>query len=102
MNIDGYDRYVDEPIYYAVGKYINSNSILVPNLTYNPRAARLPKNSIVDGSAALLICEEEITDQQIEYFSSDEFNFFYRIARNYGTRSMNIDSVSVNYFGIKK
>lgn len=102
LNIEGYDRYINELNGFAVGKFFNSNSILVPNLTYNPRAARLPKNSIADGSAAILISEEEVTDEQIQYFSSDEFNLFYRIARNYGTRSMNIDSVSVNYFGVKK
>jgi len=74
----------------------------VPNLTYNPRAARLPRNCIADGSAAILISDDEVLDKDIEYFSSEEFNLFYRIARNYGTRSMNIDSVSVNYFGVKK
>ena len=102
INIEGYDRYINEIDGYTVGKHMNSNSILVPNLTYNPRAARLPKNSIADGSAAILISESSISDKQIQYFSSDEFNLFYRIARNYGTRSMNIDSVSVNYFGVKK
>jgi DNA (cytosine-5)-methyltransferase 1 len=102
LNIESYDRYINELNGFAVGKFLNSNSILVPNLTYNPRAARLPKNSIADGSAAILISDEEVTEKQIQYFSSAEFNLFYRIARNYGTRSMNIDSVSVNYFGVKK
>jgi DNA (cytosine-5)-methyltransferase 1 len=102
LNIEGYDRYINELNGFSVGKFFNSNSILVPNLTYNPRAARLPKNSIADGSAAILTSYEEVTEEQIQYFSSDEFNLFYRIARNYGTRSMNIDSVSVNYFGVKK
>ncbi len=102
LNIEGYDRYVNDINGFAVGKYFNSNSILVPNLTYNPRAARLPENCIADGSAAILISEDDVSDEQIQYFSSSEFNLFYRIARNYGTRSMNIDSVSVNYFGVKK
>jgi DNA (cytosine-5)-methyltransferase 1 len=102
LNIEGYDRYVDELNGYAVAKYMNSSSILVPNLTYNPRAARLPSNCIADGSAAILISEDDVSDEQIQYFSSEEFNLFYRVARNYGTRSMNIDSVSVNYFGVKK
>ncbi|OEF18992.1 DNA cytosine methyltransferase [Aliivibrio logei] len=102
LNIEGYDRYVNNLNGYAVAKYMNSSSILVPNLTYNPRAARLPSNCIADGSAAILISEDDVSDEQIQYFSSSEFNLFYRIARNYGTRSMNIDSVSVNYFGVKK
>jgi len=102
LKIEGYDRYVNDLNGFAVAKYMNSSSILVPNLTYNPRAARLPSNCIADGSAAILTSEDEVTDEQIKYFSSEEFNLFYRIARNYGTRSMNIDSVSVNYFGVKK
>ncbi|HIF9395268.1 TPA: DNA cytosine methyltransferase [Photobacterium damselae] len=102
INIENYDSYIDNINDFAVKKYLNSDVILVPNLTYNPRATRLPKNSIADGSAAILYSNDEIKDDYISYFSSDEFNKFYRIARNYGTRSMNIDSVSVNYFGVKK
>jgi len=101
IDIDGYDRYVDSLSGLAVSKFINTSAILVPNLTYNPRAARLPDNHITDGSAAILYTDRIINDHDIDYFSSDEFNKFYRIARNYGTRSMNIDSVSVNYFGLK-
>lgn len=102
IDIHNYDSYVDNINDFAVKKYLNSNVILVPNLTYNPRAARLPNNCIADGSAAILYSNDEIREDYISYFSSSEFNKFYRIARNYGTRSMNIDSVSVNYFGVKK
>lgn len=102
INITGYNRYVDDITHLAVGKYINKEVILVPNLTYNPRAMRLPTGCIADGSAAILIPKIKVSDDDIEYFSSKEFREFYQIARNYGTRSMNIDSVSVNYFGIKK
>jgi len=38
----------------------------------------------------------------LEYFASEEFRKFYMIARNLGTRSLNIDSNSVFYFGILK
>lgn len=98
------NRYVNDISGLAVAKYKDSNAILAPNLTYNPRAARLPKGCVVDGSAAILYSEDGYiaTKSDIEYFGSDEFNHFYRVARNYGTRSLNIDSNSVNYFGIKK
>lgn len=102
INIDGYDRYVDDVRGLAVGKFLNQDVILVPNLTYNPRAIKLPRNCVVDGSAAILIPKVELTDDDVAYFSSTEFKEFYQVARNYGTRSMNIDSVSVYYFGIKK
>ncbi len=101
-DIENYDCYVDDISELAVKKYLDTNVILVPNLTYNPRATRLPKGSVADGSAAILYTDDVITDYDIDYFSSPEFNQFYRIARNFGTRSMNIDSISVNYFGVKR
>ncbi|EDK28881.1 adenine/cytosine DNA methyltransferase [Vibrionales bacterium SWAT-3] len=101
-DIKHYDCYIDDISGFAVKKFLDTNVILVPNLTYNPRATRLPKGSVADGSAAILYTDEVVTDDDIAYFSSSEFNQFYRIARNYGTRSMNIDSVSVNYFGMKR
>lgn len=102
IDIPGYDTYIDDLKDLAVAKFMNKDVILVPNLTYNPRAARLPKNSIADGSAAILASNFSVDDEDIAYFGSEEFNKFYRIARNFSTRSMNIDSVSVKYFGIKK
>lgn len=94
------DNYLDEVSGLAVSKYLNQRVLLVPNLTYNPRAAWLPKGAVPDGSAAVLIPDTEITSAQINYFSSAEFQYFYRIARNYCTRSMNIDSSTVSYFGL--
>ena len=44
----------------------------------------------------------DVTDEDIEYIASDEFEQFYRIARNHATRSLNIDSASVFYFCIDK
>lgn len=98
------NRYVDSIDGLAVAKYIDIDAILVPNLTYNPRAVRKPQGCIVDGSAAILYSDDDFvpTDTDIDYFGSEEFNHFYRVARNYGTRSLNIDSITVNYFGVKK
>ena len=102
---EGYDRYVNNPEKFAVSKFMNNKDIiLVPNLTYKPRACFLPEKTIVDGSVAILISKEnkKINKSDIEYFSSDEFTKFYRISRNCGTRSLNIDSNSVYFFGRKK
>ena len=98
------NRYIDSLDGLAVAKYVDVDAILVPNLTYNPRAVRKPKGCVVDGSAAILYSENNFTptESDIDYFGSDEFNHFYRVARNYGTRSLNIDRISVNYFGVKK
>ena len=105
VDIPEYDSYVDEYGELAIAKYINhEEAVLVPNLTYNPRACFLPENTIVDGSVAILIPRDkvEVTESDLEYYNSDEFVRFYRVARNYGTRSLNIDNNSVFFFGLAK
>lgn len=105
--IDEYDRYIDNVEEFNAAKFLNlENIILVPNLTYNPRATFLPKNCIADGSVAMLTptnnLDRKINKQDLEYYGTDEFRSFYKIARNYGTRSLNIDNNSVKFFGILK
>lgn len=106
LDIPGYDCFVDSINDLAVGQFLNDESaILVPNLTYNPRACRMPKNCIADGSVAILKLKNNhqvLTDGDIEYFASDEYRNFYSIARNRASRSMNIDNNSVFFFGIKR
>ena len=106
ININGYDTYIDEINGYDVAKFLNQkNCYLVPNLTYNPRACVLPKNCITDGSVAILTPlnnDIKITKQDLEFYASEEFVNFYAIARNKGTRSLNIDNNSVFFFGLLK
>lgn len=106
INIPNYDSYVDSVEELSISKYLNEdNSILVPNLTYAPRATFLPENTIVDGSVAILTPKDEgltISETDLAYFATDEFTEFYRVARNHGTRSLNIDNNSVFFFGVKR
>jgi DNA (cytosine-5)-methyltransferase 1 len=107
IDIPGYDTYIDDYSGLSVAKYLNqSNIVLVPNLTYNPRACFLPENCITDGSLAILTPLKKLTfklrKNHLKYYSSDEFRKFYMKSRNFGTRSLNIDSNSVFFFGIKK
>lgn len=104
IDIPKYDKFIDDVNGLAVSKFLNINKqvILVPNLTYYPRAAILPHNCIVDGSVAILTADRYIDSNDLDYFSSEEFYRFYKIARNYSTRTMNIDSNSVKFFGILK
>lgn len=103
IDIEDYDSYIDDIETFAISKYLNmKNCYLVPNLTYNPRACTLPKDCIADGSVAILTPKSssiQITQQDLSYFATEEFTCFYRIARNRGTRSLNIDSNSVFFFG---
>jgi len=78
---------------------------MIPNLTYYPRATFLPKNSIADGSVALLTLKNGSrlpTKKDLEFYSTKEFENYYRVARNHGTRSLNIDNNSVYFFGLLK
>lgn len=103
IDIEWYDCYIDNIDNIWVRKFLNKKDIvLVPNLTYNPRACFLPKNSLVDWSVAILSPKDDnilINKKDLEYFSSEEFKKLYKIARNYWTRSLNIDNNSVFYFG---
>ena len=106
VDLENYDRYIDSYKDFAVAKYINEECIvMIPNLTYYPRAAFLPKDTITDGSVALLTLKNgsrKPTTKDLDFFSSETFKYFYRIARNFGTRSLNIDKNSVYFFGILK
>ena len=102
INIEGYDTYIDNIRDLEVGKYLNrTECVLVPNLTYYPRACFMPKNCIADGSVAILttIDDTAITKEDLAYYATEEFSKFYSIARNRGTRSLNIDNNSVFFFG---
>lgn len=106
LDIPNYDSYVDSLDGLSISKFLNrENSVLVPNLTYAPRASFLPENTLVDGSVAILTPKEsgvEITSKDLDYFGTEEFTEFYRVARNHGTRSLNIDNNSVFFFGVRR
>ena len=105
-DIAGYDAFINDIDDLSVKKYLNRfKLVLVPNMTYYPRATFMPEDSIVDGSVAILIPKDDsikITKKDLRYYASDEFRKFYRIARNFRTRSLNIDNKSVYFFGKKK
>lgn len=104
--LENYDCYIDDIENLAVAKFLNRHDVvMIPNLTYYPRASFLPKNTITDGSVALLTLKNSSrfpTEKDLEYYGSKEFEKFYRVARNYGTRSLNIDNNSVFFFGLLK
>ena len=107
LNTSEYDSFIEksEISDLSVSKYLNADNVfLTPNMTYNPRVIRKPKNCLVNGSVAILIPKEniQITDKQLLYFSSQEYRDFYQIARNYQTRSLNVDSCSVYFYGLLK
>ena len=105
INIEGYDDYIDDIDNLVVKQYLNKeNIVMIPNLSYAPRACFLPKNSIANGSIALLTTLDgsSLKEEDLTIFGTKEFACYYRIARNFGTRSLNIDKNSVYYFGIRR
>ena len=106
INIDGYDSFVDSLDGLSVAKFLNkTDCILVPNLSYKPRGCHLPENCIADGSVAILSKKNNdtvISDADLAFWATDEYRRFYGIARNRGTRSLNIDNNSVFFFGLLK
>lgn len=106
-DIEKYDSYIsyDDVKDFAVYGYIDSENVYItPNMTYKPRVMKKPKGVLVNGSLAILIPHQDITPtkEQLEYFSSNEYRAFYKIARNYQTRSLNVDACSVFFYGLKK
>lgn len=107
VDIPGYDSYIKKATAEELSayKYVgNRNVYLTPNMTYKPRVMRNTDNVVVNGSVAVLIPKEDmdLTEEQMEYFSSDEYRKFYQIARNFQTRSLNVDATSVFFYGVLK
>ena len=84
-------------------KYLDDDNVyLTPNMTYKPRLMKKEKGYITNGSIAILIPKFDfnLTKEQMKYISTEEFRKFYQIARNYQTRSLNVDKSSSYWFGI--
>lgn len=100
---ESYDLYVNERNVVNLGVYnfLNRTDVyLVPNMTYYPRMIRKPSGVLTNGSVAILIPKNNVivSEEDISYIASNEFEQFYRIARNHATRSLNIDMSSIYYF----
>ena len=105
IDIDGYDSFIsyDDAKNLSVYSYLNRDNVyLTPNMTYKPRMIKKPKECLVNGSLAILIPKEGITptEEQMAFFSTQEYRHFYQIARNFQTRSLNVDACSVFFYGL--
>lgn len=103
-HIEGYDSYIEleeAQSFKSATFYDRDDVYLTPNMTYYPRVIKKPKGTITNGSVAILMVKDNIVlnKKDLEFLSSKEFTEFYSIARNYSTRSLNIDKNSIFYFG---
>ncbi|RKV03739.1 DNA (cytosine-5-)-methyltransferase [Helicobacter pylori] len=107
ISIENYDSYIQKEVLnpFKIASFLNRDDVyLTPNMTYKPRILKKEKGYVVNGSVAILIPKNPISlsKKQCDYISSVEFRDFYKIARNYQTRTLNIDSMSCFWFGILK
>jgi len=108
VRIPGYDSRISKSVAtsLSVYKYMHQDDVyLTPNMTYKPRVMKKPPGVLVNGSAAILALKEgekPLTSAEMLYFASEEFRAFYQTARNYQTRSLNVDASSVFFFGRSK
>lgn len=105
IDIDGYDSYISaaEASALSVYEYLHKEGVyLTPNMTYKPRMMKKPQGMLVNGSVAILVPKDQIvpTEEQMEFFSTKEYRAFYQVARNYQTRSLNVDACSVFFYGL--
>ena len=105
IDIDGYDSYIEDDLAKNLSVYLFLNRddvYLTPNMTYKPRVIKKLTGTLVNGSVAILIPRHDYvpTPEQLDFFSSDEYRDFYQIARNYQTRSLNVDNCSVYFYGL--
>lgn len=105
-HIKDYDTYIDRSSAREFNAYafVNDESVyLTPNMTYNTRVIKNIPDVIADGSVAVLIPKRigmVLTDEQMDYFTSEEYRKFYITARNLSTQSINVDKCSVYFYGI--
>lgn len=107
LDIEGYDSYIDTKICssFSVAQYVgNENVYLTPNMTYNPRIIQNREGIVPDGSVAVLIPKYplSLSQEQKDYFTTEEYRRFYLVARNLSTQSINVDSKSVFFYGVRK
>ena len=105
IHINGYDKYIDNPAMFVCSKYLDSNTILMPNFTYNLRATMMPKNVMVNGSIAILYPKYNdinIKELDLSIYSTKEFREYYSIVKSKSKFTINIDKNSLYYIGIMR
>jgi site-specific DNA-cytosine methylase len=96
------NEFVNDTSSLQTSRFLDQDNIfLAPNGTYYPRVAKLPKNCVMTGGAALMVPVkgQYFWDIQIEYLGSEEFTKFFNRCWNFAQRSLNIDSYSVQFWG---
>lgn len=106
-DIIGYDKYlknISDIANLSILKFMNdSNSYICPNFTTNIRVIKKPINTLTNGSVAVFKNKThyKISENDINWFSTNEFIEFYKISNNFQKNTINLDKNSIFYFGVK-
>ena len=101
-HIDGYDRFVDSLDGFVLKKYYGHKQIIFVNFTYNTRAAILPANCTVNGSFCILLPKNDNAAVDLSIYETEDFRRYYAIVKNLSKFTINVDSNSIYYIGVKK
>lgn len=102
---EGYDKYIEEADLgnYAVAQYLNQNAIIMPSFTYLTRATRMPDGCVANGSIAILVPKfEDASDVDLALYATTDFRHYYEIVKNKAKFTLNMDSNSIYYVGVKR
>ena len=104
LTIPNYDDFISESDAKGLEVYKfydDENVYLMPNLTYKTRLMKKSGHFITNGSVAILTLKNNIkfSLQDALFISSKKYRDFMQIARNFQTRSLNIDNNSVFFVG---
>lgn len=104
VHVTGYDKYIDNQNGFAVARFLNTRSIIMPNFTYNTRATILPDNCLPNGSIAILSPTNNFVKEKLnlDLYATSEFREYYSIVKSYSRFTLNIDESSVYYIGQEK
>lgn len=100
VDIPGYDRYCDDVSPFAVSAYMDSKALIMPNFTYNTRAAILPDGMLPNGSIAILTPRPGIHVSDLSFYATSAFREYYAIVKSRSRFTLNIDNCSLYYIGI--
>lgn len=100
IDIPGYDRYCDDVSPFAVSAYMNTRAIIMPNFTYNTRAAILPDGMLPNGSIAILTPRPGIHVSDLSFYATSAFREYYAIVKSRSRFTLNIDACALHYIGI--
>ena len=80
-------------------KIISKELLIAPNMTYNIRCGIKPVGMAIDGSFAIVETKEKLNNDQIKYWSSEEFRKYYEVVQNKSRRTINLNNIIKFYLG---